>query len=339
MQIAGKKQTTTGIIRAACAAFAVCAIAYAALCAGAEQASAQEGQGAPALASTAASATSTTSSATNTTQASSASKKPALVLSRSNFTFSKSTCKYLTYKARAKTGKAADNAIRKVRSSKTSVATAAIKKINGVPYAVVTPKAAGKAKITCTDQYGQAKSVTITVKADYFAPNLKARSASYAYYGDRKITAYTAPNASVTLKISDETYTKKANSAGKVAFALKRYYKEGQKYQVAYKTSKAKVAKSAAFLAKPSCYFDPASSVWTDKKDVTAKAENVRKGDVLTVRCGSESHDYAITQNRAVLTRVFTMNKTMENYKKLDIVLKNKHGQAISSYTWDPIWK
>jgi hypothetical protein len=58
---------------------------------------------------------------------------------------------------------APDSVIKKDRSSNKAVASAALRKSNGNVYLQVTPKEAGTAKITVTDQHKRTKTLKVKV--------------------------------------------------------------------------------------------------------------------------------------------------------------------------------
>lgn len=163
---------------------------------------------------------------------------------QNGFTFSKKTRYWSTWTISPSwmDDHAPDSVIKKVKSSNKAVASAAIRKSNGNVYLQVTPKGAGTAKITVTDQYKRTKTVKVKVAKGYFKANL-ATSSAYAHYGSKRVQINTKPGARVTLKIKNEKHTTKADKNGNARIELKNTYRKGVKFTVSFKTSKASYTK------------------------------------------------------------------------------------------------
>ena len=230
-----------------------------------------------------------------------------------------------------------DSNIKKAKSSKPKVASAKLVKCDGsLNYVLVIPKKPGKTKVKVTDQYKRTKTVTIVVKKNYFKAHLKAITRGYAYYGNKKVTVNTVPKAKVTFRIGSEKHTKKANKNGIATIKLKKIYKVGKKYSVTAKTKYGKAKYKSKVGSSSFCYFN--GTIMSCKYYVPVRVSNVHKGDVLTIKAGTEKHSFKFHGNYSSYSTTFYMNYTLGNYYYLELILKNKFGQKLDTTEWDIDW-
>ena len=257
-------------------------------------------------------------------------------LTQGNYTFSKK-CPYmarLSVSPAYVNGHASDSVLTKVKSSNSRVAKAELRTSGSYKYALVTPKKAGKAKITYTDQYNRKKVAVVTVKKNYFKPALKACTYSYSYYGTKWMTVNTLPNAKVTVKIGAEKISGRADSNGLFTRSLKNDYRVGKKYTV--------IAKSNGYTAKRSfavtcnTYVSRIGqgsdqTIWSCKNYVPVRVCNVHKGDIINLYAGGYVYHRHIYGNYSIYETTFYTKYTNRNYRSLSVTVQNKFGQVMCS--------
>lgn len=85
----------------------------------------------------------------------------------------------------------------------------------------IKPVSVGTTTIEFEDDYGDTRTVYVTVKPMRAKGVLKSTSFRKIYYGDNRIVGKTVPGSTITFKLRGKTYKAKANSKGKFNIRIK----------------------------------------------------------------------------------------------------------------------
>ena len=262
-----------------------------------------------------------------------------LTLDTASYTFDSANYSSYGYIYNHYEGSSDDYYISGVSSSNSSVADAYVYTYDSSSdygpsynYIIITAYKPGSTELTVSDNLGRTVVVTVKVEKSWVKKNLKYNTYGSYCYGEKYMYVYSNPGAKVTIKFDGKKYSKKINSSGyaKIKVGANHKYKSKYKVTASYLGYKAAVTGKTYTNSSLSRLYLPGKY---NVKTIQVTASNVHKGDVIYVKCGGKTYSAKIKRNYSTTTVSVHLGKYPYQYTKFNVILRNKYGQKLTSWT------